>query len=137
MASADPVVSANHVHRLLTAFGHGHTESAEAHARGLERLALPSPAQAGLQESLVLLAAARAATMASLDVIEQHGHGGVAHLCLRIVREPLCTFMRLQRWGVCAWTGRAVNHMLVVALFSAEVTVNDKFARFVLGLWAV
>ena len=125
-----------HVGCLLAAFAHGHNDSAEAHRRVLERLCEVTPAQTELQESLVLLAGARAAILAALDVLEQHGHGGVAHLCRRIIAEPLCVFEGTQRWGVCAWSGRAVNRLLTVNVGGSEIALDDKFSRFVMSLWS-
>ena len=129
-------MSTAHVGCLLAAFALGHNNSAEAHRRVLERQSEATPAQTELQDSLVLLAGARAAIFAALDVLEQHGHGGVVHLCRRIIAEPLCVFEGTQRWGVCAWTGRAVNRMLTVRVGGSEIALDDKFARFVMSLWS-
>lgn len=128
-----------YVAHLLAAFAAGHTATADGLRRSLDRVSAPAAESRALLEALQLLGALRSETARVLDECERAGCAAVARVCRGVVDNPLCAFTPVQRWGVCALTGRTVNRMLLVAGApdDEDTLVDDKFLLFLLGLWSL
>jgi len=126
-----------HVSRLVAAMAAGQACSADVLRRTLARSPAATSEQRELLASAEALEALRRGIPPALDEYERSGAVAVAALCRELVADPLSTFAPVQRWGVCAVSGRTVGRLLEVRAGGRETTVDARFGRFLRSLWCV
>jgi len=127
----------DHVARIASALFAGKTASIDLFRRSLARSIDVTPEQRELLASLEVLERLRARLASTLDECERSGAVSVATLCRDLIRDPLSTFLPVQRWGVCALTGRTVNAQLKVCANDSETAVNAHFGPFLRSVWCL
>jgi len=127
----------DHVSRLTSAMFVGQTTSAEMYRRTLTRTQNVTSEQREHLASLEVLETLRGRIASTLDECERSGAVAVAVLCRDLIRDPLSTFSPMQRWGVCAVSGRTVNLQLLVKAHGGETAVDAQFGPFLRSLWSL
>jgi len=126
-----------HVSCLTTAMSGGQVCSADVLRRALARCPAATSQQRELLASAEALQALRDRLAGALNDFERGGAVAVAVLCRELAADPLSSFAPVQRWGVCAVSGRTVNRLLQVIAGGHETVVDAKFGSFLRSVWCV
>jgi hypothetical protein len=137
MLHAPAAIRREQVRCLTAAMAGGQVCSADALRRALGRCPAATNHQRELLASAEALEALRARLAGALNEFERRGAVAVASLCRELTDDPMATFAPLQRWGVCAVSGRTVNRLLLVRAGGNETTVDVKFGSFLRSVWCV
>jgi len=130
-------LSREHISRLTCAMAAGHSCSADVLRRTVARSPSTSAEQRELLECVEALATLRGGVAGALDEYERSGAVVVATLCRAVIADPLSTFSPVERWGVCAVSGRTVSRQLLVQANGSETVVDARFGRFLRSVWCV